>query len=378
MGVPQEDIVYIDIDELGTYDGPDVKLPVSMPLINHCEHGIAGMFSKKITPVFFFFLILRDSLAPEEVEYLKRYEPIGCRDEKAFILMKQYGIDAYLGGCLTVTLPKRQQNPRKQKKVFIVDPPKDLQKYIPQSIINEAIWDTHIYYGNLEDPMQKAKEQYRKYFDEARLVITGLLHAAIPCMAYGIPVVLAREYLSYRFEWVEALLPIYTKENYKDINWNPTPIRLEEHKELIKSLFHKRMCGDEAVDEINRVHEFYMSRKKHIYINDVFVTIQEFIEKTWTQPDGKYEYAVWGLTQIAELTVDYISSRYPNARLTHVYDKKSGLKFRGISAILPENIEKNPNETVFVTTVSASESAEQYFTQIKKPRHLFNVLKIIR
>ena len=378
IGVKKQDIIYIDIDELSTYDGPPVKLPVSMPLINHCEHGISGMFSNKITPVFLGFTTPRDSLEPAEVSYLKRFTPIGCRDEKAYDLMQKYNIDSYLGGCLTISLPERKSNPEKQNKIFIVDPPEDLKEYIPQETLANAIWDTHIYYGSLDNPTQKAEEQYKKYRDEAKLIITGLLHAAIPCTAYGIPVILARKYLSYRFAWVEALLPIYTAENYSEIDWNPVPLRLDEHKNLIQKLFEKRMRGDNCSNEIEQVHNFYISREKHNYVSDVFITIQEFIDSTWVDFNKEYNYAVWGLTQMAEITVDYISKRYPNAHLTHVYDKRTGLLFRGRSAISPENISLYPDETVFVTTVSAAHSAENYFKQINKPPNLYNILRIIR
>ena len=378
MGVQQKDLIYIDIDELSTYDGPEVRIPVSMPLINHCEHGIAGMFSDKITPVFLGLTTPRNSLSAEEVDYLKKYEPIGCRDEQAYNLMKCYGIEAYLGGCLTVALPERLPNPEKQNKIFIVDPPEDLHDFIPEAIRKQAIWDTHIYYGHLDNPAQKAEEQYKKYREEAKLVVTGLLHGAMPCMAYGIPVILARKYMSYRFAWAEALLPIYTSENYSHIDWNPKPVHQNEHKKLVKALFQKRMRGESAIAEMKQVHDFYMSREKHTYVNDVFITIQEFIENTWTEHDRAYEYAVWGLTQMAEMTVDYISTRYPNARLMHIYDKKEGLVFRGQTAIAPENIEKYPNETVFVTTVSAAGFAEEYFTRISKPKEMYNILKIIR
>lgn len=378
MGIEEKNIVYIDIDKLSTYDGPPVKLPVSLPLVNYYEHGVAGLFSKNITPVFFGLTMPKVNLLPEEIEYYKRYEPIGCRDEQAYLTMTKYGIKAYIGGCLTVTLPKRNLDTKKQNKIFIVDIPIGVRKFIPEEIMKEAIIDTHILYGKIDNPTELAKKQYEKYKNEAKLVITGLLHGSVPCSALGIPVVLARDYVSYRFAWLEALMHIYTPDEYGNIDWNPDSEDFEAHKILVRNLFKKRMQGEKFEDEMKAIHEFYMNRKRKEYVNDVFFSIQQFIDDTWKDHNGAYKFSIWGLTQMAEMTVNYIQENYPYATLMHVYDKNTELTFHGISAILPDEIVKYPDETVFVTTVSAAESAKKFFSSIEKPEYLYKTLEIIR
>jgi len=377
IGIPIEDVVYIDKDDLQSYDGELVRLPVSMPLIDYMEHGIASMFSSNITPIFFGLTMAKDELLSEEVTYLKAHEPVGCRDERTYNTLTQSGISAYLGGCLTITLPTREIRPEKQNKVFIIDPTKGIKAYIPQSIGADAVWDTHLFYEKLENPTQKAIERYNKYRDEAKLVITTLLHCSVPCMAMGIPVILAKDLVSYRFAWLEALLKIYTPTDYVNIDWNPLPIKYDAHKDFIKTLFEKRMNGCDATSEIKHVHDFYMDRERKDYIVDAFIDIQKYIDNTWLDRDKPYEYAVWGLTQMADMTVSYISKYYPKAKLTNVYDLQVGLKFREIPAQHPDNIVLHPNETVFVTTVSAAESAKQYFREIKKPEGMYKTLEVI-
>lgn len=378
IGVKKEEIVYIDINDLKTYDGIPVVLPVSLPLINHSEHGMADMFSKKIKPVFFGITTPRTELLVEEINFYKKHEPIGCRDEQAYNTMSKYGIKAYLGGCLTIALPRRKKDLNMQKKVFIVDPPENFKKFIPKDILKDAILDTHIYYDYMEDPSLRAIQQYKKYKNEAALVITGLLHASIPCLAFGIPVVLARDCVSYRFAWVESILNIFTPDEYEDINWQPSSIDVESLKNIVINLFKKRMLGKDAHIEEKLLHNFYMDRKRKEYCNDVFLEIQNFIDRTWIEYDKEYKYAVWGLTQMATLTVDYITQRYPNAILTHVYDIKEGLSFRGMTSVSPNNIVNYPEETVFVTTVSAADTAENYFKEIGKLNNMYKTLKIIR
>lgn len=378
MGLSRDEIVYIDLDDLSTYNGVQVYLPVSMPLINQFEHGVADMFSPKITPVFFGLTMPKEILLPEEIEYYKKYEPIGCRDEQAYNTMVKYGVKAYLGGCITISLPKRNLDLNNQKKIFIVDVPEKLKSYIPPDISMYAEWNTHIFYGNVDNPKKLAEERYQRYKNEACLMITGLLHAAVPCLAYGIPVILARDCVSYRFAWLESLLPIYDENSFGKINWSPEVADIENHKKIVKDLFAKRMKGQDANNEIQYLHNFYMNRNRSNYKNDVFIEIQEFIDKTWLDKDKKYEYSVWGLTQIAEVTVDYISKKYPNAKLTHVYDKRPGLAFMGMKSIEPENIEKFPDETVFVTTVSAATPAKELFDRVGKAKNLYQITTIVR
>lgn len=377
MGVSTHDVVYIDKDDLQTYDGEPVLLPVSMPLIDYKEHGIAGMFSDSITPVFFGLTMAKDTLLPEEVVYLNAHEPVGCRDERTYNTLVEYGIRAYLGGCLTAALPRRKCDPEKQKKVFIIDPTAGIRDHIPHEIAKDAVWDTHLFYGYIENATQMAAERYQKYCDEASLVITSLLHASTPCMAFGIPVVFAKDLLSYRFGWLEALLHLYTPQEYASIDWNPAPIEYESHKELIRALFEKRMNRENAFEEIAKIHDFYMNRERRDYVVDAFMKIQEFIDNTWFDREKAYKYAVWGLTQMADMTVSYVSKRYPNAKLTHVYDLRTGLTLRGMQAQSPESLVNYPDETVFVTTVSAAGPAQRLFKEISKPAHLYKILEVI-
>ena len=378
MGVCADDIVYIDKDALQHYDGEPVFLPVSMPLIDYKEHGIAGMFSPKITPIFMGLTMAKDELLPEEIAYLMMHEPIGCRDERTFDTLTNAGVRAYLSGCLTVALPTRNENSEKQRTIFIIDPTVGVKRYIPQIISEDAVSSTHLYYEKINNPTLMAEERFNRYQNEARLVITSLLHCSVPCMAMGIPVVLAKDVVSYRFGWLEALLQIYTPPEYASINWNPLPVALESHKKLVKTLFNKRMNRQDATSEISCIHDFYMARNRCDYIVDAFIEIQRFIDSTWLEYSTAYQYAVWGLTQMAYMTVSYISKRYPKAKLAHVYDVQVGLTFMDMLTLHPDDISLYTNETVIVTTVGATEYAKKLFNEINKPEHMYMVLEVIK
>ena len=372
MGIKKDDIVYIDMDELPYYNGCPVILPVSMPLMNYNEHGIAGMFSNKITPVFLGLTLAKEFLLPEEVAYYKNHEPVGCRDERTYQTLCKYEISAYLGGCITVVLPKRKGSGN--GKIFLIEPANGVKKYLPLEIIQKGIVDKHLFYGTMLNPKQQAIERYNQYAAEATLVITSLLHCAVPCMAMGIPVILTKDAVSYRFAWLEALMHIYTPEDYSEIDWDPKPFDYESHKRRVLEFVKKRLFDSQTDEEIRDIHNFYMMRNRKPYIVDTFLPLKSFIDSTWKNRQGTYRYAVWGLTQMAEMVVDYISKNYPNAQLCHVYDIKYAYQLSGIVAEHPENIKKYPDETVFVTTVSAQGPATKFFQELGRPEDSYALL----
>lgn len=69
MGINKDKLVYINMEDLATYNGARVKLPVAFPLLRYNENGIAGMFSDKIEPVFIALTIAKWFLEKEEVTY---------------------------------------------------------------------------------------------------------------------------------------------------------------------------------------------------------------------------------------------------------------------------------------------------------------------
>lgn len=81
--------------------------------------------SDDINPLFVSFHLVPSVaeavLTPANIEYLKKYQPIGARDLSTQKIMQNHGIDSYFSGCLTLTLGntfKRKNN----GGVIFVDP----------------------------------------------------------------------------------------------------------------------------------------------------------------------------------------------------------------------------------------------------------------
>lgn len=354
MGINKDELVYINMEDLATYNGARVKLPVAFPLLRYNENGIAGMFSDKIEPVFIAFTVAKWFLEKEEVAYLKRYEPIGCRDEHTYQLLCKYEIDAYLNGCLTITLPQRQITPN-QNKIYCIDIPEKLKDKLPIKVRENAIFLSNIVDGPLDNATRFASHRYQEYQDNASLIITSLLHISTPCVAYGIPVILARDLISYRFSWLDKLLPIYSENDYDTIDWNPKSIDVEKIRKIVTELYVRRMEGNDFFALKGQVSEYYLDRKKSEYFNEHFIKIRAYIDEKFLDKNASIEYSIWGITQVAEMIKKYMDENYCNSKLANVYDKITGKSFKGV---LAKNIlEAKNDEVIFVTSAGAIKQA---------------------
>jgi len=135
MNISRDEIVTITHQEVASYDGEQIVLPITRGYPQY--HSIKGAFSSKITPVFICYSIF-GSMNPEDVPILKKYEPIGCRDMHTYSQCRMYGIDAYISGCITMCFPKRKETKHVKEKVFLVDVSDELEQYIPRLLMKQA------------------------------------------------------------------------------------------------------------------------------------------------------------------------------------------------------------------------------------------------
>lgn len=169
-----------------------------------------------IIPIFISFHIAEENknyfLSEPCINYFKKHEPIGCRDEGTMKMLKQKGVEAYFSGCLTTTFPKRNISP-KNGKIFLVDVPIFVKQIL--SYQNIANVETVEHYTNNygEAKLTIAQLLLDKYKNEASLIITNRVHCALPCAAMGIPVIFFGNPDDYRLQIVKkAGIPFYTTQ----------------------------------------------------------------------------------------------------------------------------------------------------------------------
>jgi hypothetical protein len=374
MGIPEEDIIPVDRFDTANYDGEKVILLVNGP--EHYEHMCYNTyflpFSQNINPVF-ISLYLRRKINEEEKNYLRKHGPIGCRDEYTMKFMQEQGIEAYLSGCLTVTFPRRKKT-EYQSKVFLIDCPSALIEHIPEELRENAISLTSvIWHKNDSNDNRISKEEteiyHKKAFerlcllrDEAKLVVTRRLHVATPCLAMGIPVVLAREFnFDVRFGFVDKYLPLYTKERYHEINWNPVPQDIEKEKALIKECFFSNVRAAAARIKVSVMYESIDRTNK---FSDGLDKVFSMLPK-----NGNFRYAIWGVClHTTFILQDEIVKNFPKAILVNMIDTNASGKVLDVDILHPDKInELNEDIIIFVTAPTARKPAKKLLINTKRP-----------
>ncbi len=363
MGICYDDLVKINFHDLVSYDGDEVLLPVAFPLYGYNEKNKVTCWSDKITPVFLGVALCNTNLDDEDIAYLKKYEPIGCRDDYTCQGLKKLGINAYLNGCLSLTLPVKDLPENRCDKVYCVDVYSDFLKYFPSNILKKYEQRSSLTEDYVD--VKYVDNVFREYCSHAKVIITSRLHCALPCIAYGIPVIFIHDIFDQRFTWLESLIKVYTPDMYCDVEWNPEPVDINALRDaMIKNAIY-RIENDNAKQHlINSVESFYLERKKRDYCINFTDSPIRYAQKHWNKSDV-YEYAVWGCTPGSNAVIDYFSEHYPNAKLVAVIDTYKDIKFRGLKTIKIQELDKIHEVVIFVT-YAATKYATNYFKSIGK------------
>ncbi|WP_075342087.1 polysaccharide pyruvyl transferase family protein [Tenacibaculum agarivorans] len=222
----KQEVVFLNRDELNSYNEEDLSIVFNGWFTHFPENWPP---SEKINPLFVSFHLNSTVYSmldrPEVVEYLKKHEPIGCRDYSTREQLAKKGIDCYYSGCLTLTLGESYQNtdPKSKEDIYFVDAlfnldhkeqvfssfigflkegiyrrkllklnkqNKVFSKIFDKEILKKAKFLTHILPDNIsEDKKFELADEYLKKYSEAKLVVTSRIHVALPCLAMGTPVI---------------------------------------------------------------------------------------------------------------------------------------------------------------------------------------------
>lgn len=137
-------------------------------------------------------------IAPRSLNYLRREWPVGARDPKTHRLFQQHEVLSFFSGCYTLTLAppcSRGTGHRSARRPIIVDVPKEVAHLVPATVRARATEVSHKELDALAVSSQMTRyriafRRFQQYTCDASILITSRLHAALPAMASGIPVVL--------------------------------------------------------------------------------------------------------------------------------------------------------------------------------------------
>ncbi len=378
MGIPDEDIIPIPRYDFSTYDGEECICVVN-GASNYIELAYDSYFMPPPAKVHSIpmSLHIHREIPQDELDFYRSCGGVGCRDVYTMEYLKELGVDVYLSGCLTLTLPRRTKEQEKHAdKVYFIDIPDDVKKIIPDEIKNEAITLTNILRfdnpGNSNrvseegayEEHRKGEERIHLLRDTARLVVTSKLHIASPCLAMGIPVILAKNYFGDRFGFIDRLIPTYTGEHYKEINWNPKPVDFEEDKAKIKQVFFDKVRALASRLELEKMWE----SKKPIYPISYDTATSIAVEKI-NFPKEKFRYAVWGIVLSTAFYLDEaMRKKYPNGKLVSGIDIAATGEYCGVTIIKPDDISTLPKDVIIIVAApSAQQSAKEMLLPAGRP-----------
>ena len=369
MGISQDQIKEIELHELNTYNDEYVILPMIAVALGLGNPNPEIPLSERIIPLFISTHIAVTELTNIQIEYLKRYAPIGCRDEYSLNIMRKYGIPAYLSGCITIL--HERTIPKCGKKIYCIDTPKELDPYIPDDLKKNVIYDTHLIpIPSREMTKDEALEYHNKsiqrlqiYEENAALVISSRLHALVPCMAMGIPVIGVFENISYRFSWLDKYIKLYMIDEVSNIDWNPQPVNLETTKNILFSIFSQKLQDTyNKYAEISDISYFYENRTKALYGNR-YHTLLQSIQRKQNEP---FSYIIWGCGLIGNNVYTEMQKLYPNAKLEVAIDGYKTGTWHEVEIKKADALKEYADRFIIIAAYSAREEAYATLHELNK------------
>ena len=227
-------------------------------------------------------------------EWLIKNGPVGCRDYETKRLLGKFGIPTYFSGCLTLTI-QPFENVIKNNKVLLVDVSKSLERFIKEKAGDNCEDLTHsIKMGKLSwNDRRKLVEDRLKYYQGARLVVTTRLHAALPCLSLGTPVLFIKEdwSLNRTGTWIDYLN--HTSEDellsgrYEYDFLNPKENK-NEFEKIAESLTKK--CEDFVNEQEKEINEKKLDVE--MFLDGLRRT--ERVKKLFNLRIDKYERELYG------------------------------------------------------------------------------------
>ncbi|MBL4561511.1 MAG: polysaccharide pyruvyl transferase family protein [Labilibaculum sp.] len=291
--LPQVD-QFLNKETLSSFNGEEHKLVLNGWFMHYPQNWPPSNNINSLIVSFHISPKTKDLLLSNKaIEYYKLHEPVGCRDHDTLELLKAKGVNAYFSGCMTLTLDKNLYTDENyQNEIIFSDVLYSMARYNPNITVKTLVrsilrtpkviyqaWSKKQLINKLfpEDVRKKAKyiiqerslkkfthderfdiaTDFLKQLANAKLVVTSRLHTALPCLAFGTPVIFIDGKLSRKFD--SSRLSSYTETMLNTISINE--IQQKSTEELHKMVKEYAQGNPEKhlkyrKDLIERVNEF--------------------------------------------------------------------------------------------------------------------------
>mgnify|MGYP001163683788 FL=1 len=225
----------LDRETLHNFNGTEIKTIINGWFMENPKNWPPN---EKISPLFISFHINpsveKEFIKPASLNYLKKHEPIGCRDTYTKNLLQSNGIKSYYSSCVTTTFDRKKyvDSSIEPKGVIVIGAFDRLNPKIDFTSIYRLILSTvsfpikklkyllkkRSFENHLNSQNIEAKEYNQitnrkilshqeglslannmlKEIAKSETLITSRIHAAIPAMAMGLRVIFINEGLSHK------------------------------------------------------------------------------------------------------------------------------------------------------------------------------------
>ena len=141
------------------------------------------------------------------LDWLRKHGVVGCRDPATVDLLKDLGVEAVNTGCPTLSLKRVLPHQKRRDTIWVVDPSslQDLPElfnfstrtHVSKEYCEEFLMQEFADYRTAWTAGQKREMikvlAFVEQYSDAKLLITSRLHAALPALARGTPVVFVRD-----------------------------------------------------------------------------------------------------------------------------------------------------------------------------------------
>ena len=189
--------------------------------------------NRNIRPVFISFHLNRKAvLTKQSIDYLKKYQPIGCRDWSTVYLLSSFGISAFFSGCVTSTIGQLFEEKLDVTNHKVADVESKVKIRTNKEIDSFSNVSTEMLEMNFVERLRHAYGilfQYKNY-DE---IYTSRLHCYLPMRSIGKHVRLT--YKGLTDPRLDGLYPV-TSEQFSQMQ--------QGIKKKIELVFEKIVSGE--------------------------------------------------------------------------------------------------------------------------------------
>lgn len=342
------------------------------PLSEPCKVVMQGHFGrninmsfihdKNIEPVFIGFGLMDSFLTDEEVEYYKRHQPILCRDEFTKKTLVNYGIDAYLFGCMSLVIDRKASYNSINGKYYFVDVQKEVIDNLPEKVKRNAVFlsqnipeDEYELFADNGDTY--ARLRLIEYCENAKAVFTRKLHCMCPTVGMGIPTFAVGDNFSYRFGFVDALIPCFNAKTINAFDWDGIP-EVEDTVELKSMLLRAGVSmikGTPDIGTIKWIDHFFCARKRWDYCLAMKMRIKDFFGTEITPC-----FIIWGASAGGYTVYHCMKELFPNCQLEYIVDSYNEGIWEGKLITRPEIIKYVSTKVkIIIATLSGKDEAEK-------------------